>query len=94
MSLSSLKKKAFKNPEVKQAYDELHDEFVLIEHLISMREESGLTQNEVAERMGTKASNISRLESGRANPSLKTLKNYAGACGFKLGFNFHKNQCS
>jgi len=53
-----------------------------------MREESGLTQDEVAERMGTKAPNISRLESGRSNPSLKTLVSYARACGFKLDLGF------
>lgn len=47
------------------------DEFALIDTLISMQEKSGLTQVEVAERMGTKAPNISRIESGKANPSLK-----------------------
>ncbi len=88
MSLSNLKAKAFKNPDVKAAYDELSDEFSLIQTLISMRESSGLTQGEIAKRMGTKAPNVSRLESGRANPSLKTLMNYAQACGFKLDFSF------
>ena len=38
--------------------------------------------------MGTKASNISRLESGRSNPSLKTLVSYAQVCGFKLNLGF------
>lgn len=88
MSLSNLKAKAFKNPDVKAAYDELSDEFSLIQTLISMRERSGLTQDEIAKRMGTKAPNVSRLESGRANPSLKTLMSYAQACGFKLDFSF------
>lgn len=88
MSLSSLKNKALKDPEVKAAYDELEEEFSLIGTLISMREKSGLTQNEVAHKMGTKAPNISRLESGKANPSLKTLISYAQACGFKLDLSF------
>ncbi|HAS6410488.1 helix-turn-helix domain-containing protein [Vibrio vulnificus] len=88
MSLSALKKKAFKNPEVKAAYDNLGDEFELISTLITMREKSGLTQDEVAKKMGTRAPNISRLESGRANPSLKTLVSYAHACGFKLDLGF------
>ncbi|EGR7987177.1 helix-turn-helix transcriptional regulator [Vibrio parahaemolyticus] len=88
MSLSALKQKAFDNPEVKAAYDELGDEFELISTLITMREKSGLTQDEVAKKMGTRAPNISRLESGRANPSLKTLVSYAHACGFKLDLGF------
>lgn len=88
MSLSALKQKAFKNPEVKAAYDELGEEFELISTLITMREKSGLTQDEVAKKMGTRVPNISRLESGRANPSLKTLVSYAHACGFKLDLGF------
>ena len=88
MSLSELKKRAFKDQAVKSEYDALSDEFALIDTLISMREKSGLTQVEVAERMGTKAPNISRIESGKANPSLKTLINYARACGFKLDLSF------
>lgn len=88
MSLSALKKKALENPEVKEAYDELGDEFELISTLITMREKSGLTQDEVAKKMGTRAPNISRLESGKGNPSLKTLVSYAQACGFKLNLGF------
>lgn len=88
MSLSKLKNKAFQNPEVKGAYDDLGTEFNLISSLITMREQSGLTQDQVAEKMGTKSPNISRLESGRSNPSLKTLANYAQACGFKLDLGF------
>ncbi|MBB1313419.1 helix-turn-helix domain-containing protein [Aliivibrio sp. SR45-2] len=88
MSLSALKKSAFQNLEVKKAYDDLDSEFDLISSLITMREKSGLTQNEIAKIMGTKAPNISRLESGRSNPSLKTLINYAQACGFKLDLGF------
>ncbi|MCQ1061365.1 helix-turn-helix domain-containing protein [Photobacterium sp. ZSDE20] len=88
MSLSALKKNALQNPEVKKAYDDLGPEFEFISSLIMMRKKSGLTQGEVAERMGTKAPNISRLESGRSNPSLKTLVSYAQACGFKLYLGF------
>lgn len=88
MSLSVLKQKAFENPEVKAAYDSMGEEFALISTLITMREKSGLTQGEVAKKMGTRAPNISRLESGRSNPSLKTLVSYAHACGFKLDLKF------
>jgi len=88
MSLSKLKKNALQNIEVKKAYNDLHVEFELISSLITMREQSGLTQDQVAEKMGTKSPNISRLESGRSNPSLKTLISYAKACGFKLNLGF------
>ncbi|MFW1503806.1 helix-turn-helix domain-containing protein [Vibrio parahaemolyticus] len=53
-----------------------------------MREEAGLTQQQVAERMGTKEGNISRLEKGKGNPTLKTLLGYAKACGCQLNFGY------
>lgn len=46
--LPSLKAKALQNPEVKRAYEELEPEFELIDTLLSMREEAGLTQQQVA----------------------------------------------
>ncbi|MDC9583275.1 helix-turn-helix transcriptional regulator [Xenorhabdus sp. PR6a] len=89
--LQALKAKALQNPDVKQAYDELNDEFELINTLLSMRTEAKLTQQQVADRMGTKESNISRLEKGRSNPTLNTLVNYAKACGFQLDFSYRRN---
>ncbi|HHC6562968.1 TPA: helix-turn-helix domain-containing protein [Vibrio parahaemolyticus] len=86
--LQALKAKALQNPDVKQAYDELGPEFELINTLLSMREEAGLTQQQVAERMGTKEGNISRLEKGKGNPTLKTLLGYAKACGCQLNFGY------
>ena len=88
MSLSSLKAKALQNHEVKKEYDDLKEEFELISSLISMREKSGLTQQEIAEKMGTKTPNVSRLESGKGNPTYKTLVRYAKACGFNLEMSF------
>ncbi|MBD2802115.1 helix-turn-helix transcriptional regulator [Xenorhabdus sp. M] len=89
--LQTLKAKALQNPEVKQAYDELNDEFEFINTLLSMRTEAKLTQQQVADRMGTKESNISRLEKGKSNPTLNTLVNYAKACGFQLDFSYRRN---
>ncbi|MBC8946984.1 helix-turn-helix domain-containing protein [Xenorhabdus indica] len=89
--LQALKAKALQDPEVKQAYDELNDEFELINTLLSMRTEAKLTQQQVADRMGTKESNISRLEKGKSNPTLSTLVNYAKACGFQLDFGYRRN---
>ncbi|MCZ6249808.1 helix-turn-helix transcriptional regulator [Vibrio parahaemolyticus] len=56
--------------------------------MLSMRESAGLTQQQVAERMGTKETNISRLEKGTSNPTIKTLMKYAKACGYQLDLGF------
>lgn len=84
MSIQNLKDKAFKNSEVKREYNLLESEFALIDTLLSMRKKSGLTQEEIATRMGTQKGNISRLEKGASNPSWKTIQNYAHACGFEI----------
>lgn len=83
MTLDELKKEAFKNPGVKKAYDALEEEFELIEALIDMRQKAGLTQEEIAQKMGTSKRNINRLVSS-GNPGWKTLQKYAHACGFKI----------
>lgn len=82
--LSDLKSQLMQDPDFKQGYEALDEEFQLIEALIDMREKSGLTQEQIAHKMGTQKSNISRLESGNGNPGWKTLQNYAHACGFKI----------
>ena len=64
------------------------EEGVLLDILLKARQEAGLTQAQVAERMGTQAPAIARLEralaTGRHSPSLATLRKYAQACGKKL----------
>lgn len=90
MNLEQLKKRALKNPEVKAEYDNLEDEFNLIHQLLSMRAQAGLTQEQLAKRMHTSKSNISRLERGNTNPSWATLVKYAQACGFELSLTTHK----
>lgn len=84
MNLKTLKEQALKNPEVKAEYERLAPEFELATMLISMRQRAGLTQEELAKRLHTKKSNISRLERGDNNPGWKTLQRYADACGFEL----------
>ncbi|HIG0327510.1 TPA: helix-turn-helix domain-containing protein [Legionella pneumophila] len=90
MSLKTLKEKALKNEDVKQAYDSLESEFALIDSLLSMRQKAGLTQEQLADRMGTQKGNISRLEKGSSNPSWKTLEKYAHACGFDISMAFKR----
>ncbi|MBL3824783.1 MULTISPECIES: helix-turn-helix domain-containing protein [unclassified Marinobacter] len=83
-SFNDFKKKALENPEVRREYDALQDEFNLIDQLVTMRTSAGLTQEEVANKLGTNKSNISRLEHGKGNPSWSTLNKYAAACGFRV----------
>ena len=83
MTHSELKEKMLSNSEVKTEYNSLEKEFSLFEELLKARTIAGLTQAEVAERMGTKTPAIARLESGGGNkkhsPSLSTLQKYAQA---------------
>lgn len=68
-----------------EAYDALTLEYQLVDQLLKARTRAGLTQDAVAERMGTTKSAISRLESaGKHAPSLATLKRYAQAVGCEL----------
>ena len=87
--LQQLKDQAFQNPEVQREYKALEEEFELVDKLLKMRTAAGLTQEELARRMGTRKSNICRLEKGNTNPSWKVLKRYAHACGFEISMEFH-----
>lgn len=72
------------DPEYRAAYDALEGEFALVSALIQARTRAQLSQAEVASRMGTTESVVSRLESGRAKPSTRTLERYAKATGHTL----------
>ena len=82
------KKKLFKDPEFVKAYQELEPEFAIIRKIIESRVKEGVTQKELAKRMKTKQSAISRLESGRANPSLDFLQRLAKALNTRLEIRF------
>jgi ribosome-binding protein aMBF1 (putative translation factor) len=71
-------------PGYAKAYAELEGEFQLIHQLIGARARAGLTQEQLASRMKTTRTVISRLESGRMKPSTRTLERYARATGHKL----------
>lgn len=72
-------KSLVKDPEIKQAYKNLAPEFALITNIIKKRLEKGLTQKQLAEKIGTKQSAISRLEGGRYNPTVSFLNKVARA---------------
>ena len=85
-SLEQFKRKAFERPGVKAAYDDLAQEFEILDAVLKARAESGLTQAEVAERIGTTQSAIARLESAALthSPSISTLQKYAHAIGYRV----------
>jgi transcriptional regulator with XRE-family HTH domain len=72
--------KLLSDPVVRRAYDALAPEFELVGELIAARARAGLTQAQLAKRMGTTQSAIARLEGGRL-PSVKTLQKFAQATG-------------
>lgn len=77
-------KEVLKDPEFKEEYDKLQPQFALIRARIEKR----LTQEQLAKKIGTKQSVISRLESGRANPSIGFLKKLAQALNSHLEIKF------
>jgi ribosome-binding protein aMBF1 (putative translation factor) len=77
--------KASKRKGFTEAYESLELEYEVVKQLLRARTQAGLTQDAVAERMGTTKSAVSRLESaGKHTPSLSTLKRYAEAVGCEL----------
>jgi ribosome-binding protein aMBF1 (putative translation factor) len=79
--LHTIKRKMLADREVRASYEALGDEFDLARELIAARVRAGLTQAEVAERMGTTQSVVARLESGAQMPSVNTLLKFAKATG-------------
>ena len=81
-----LKEHALERADVKAEYERLYEEFTLLDEFLKARTAAGITQAEVAKRIGTTQSAIARLESGRGkhSPSLATLRKYASALGCRL----------
>ena len=76
--------KSLKNPELKRVYDSLSLEYELIDALIEQRIKLGITQKQLAKKIGTKQSAVSRFERGGSNPRLTFLKKLANALNVKL----------
>lgn len=82
-------KKLMRQPGVRAEVERLErEEFALLDALLKAREEAGLTQAQVAKRMGTQAPAVARLEralaTGKHSPSVATLRKYVKACGKRL----------
>ena len=85
-----LKKELLKDRKIEYAFEKLGPEFAVIEMIIRRRIERGLSQKELARRIGTKQSAISRLESGTYNPSLSFLQKIGEALDAKLKISLAK----
>ncbi|MEA3360059.1 MAG: helix-turn-helix transcriptional regulator [Thermodesulfobacteriota bacterium] len=84
------KKKALSDPDVRAEYESLSAAYHLRKKLIGLRKKAGLTQEELARRLNTQKSNISRLENvhSKISPKLSTIEEYINANGFKLELDF------
>ena len=77
-----------KDPEFKAEYDALEPEFAIVQAMIDARKNSGITQKELSKRTGIAQSDISKLETGNANPSLRTLQRLASGMGMRVKIEF------
>ena len=77
-----------KDPAFRKEWEALQPEMAIVRAMINAREKSGMTQKELSEKTGITQADISRLENGNANPSLKTLQRLAEGMGMTLKLEF------
>lgn len=77
-----------KNHEFKKEWDALEPEYQIIKAMLDTRNEKAMTQKQLADITGIPQADISRLENGNANPSLRTLQRLADGMGMKLKLEF------
>lgn len=93
MTYEEMRAQALADPEIRAEYDRINrEEMPMLDAILALRKEAGLTQAEVAERMKTSIPAVSRLENalitGKPSPSLATLKRYAAALGKTVHISF------
>lgn len=81
-------KEALKDPRFREEYEKLQPEFAVVEALLRARKEKGLRQQDLARKVGTKQSVISRLEVGGTNPTVSFLQRLAQALDTRLEIRF------
>ncbi len=87
-NFEEIKAQLLQNDDVKREYELLEPEYQVTRAIIQARKTQNLTQQDLAERTGIDRSDISKLENGSANPSLRTLKRLADGLGMKLKISF------
>ena len=80
--------KKLQDPSFKEAYDELETEYLIMREMLKSREELGISQAQLSTMTGITQPDISKLENGKSNPSISTLKKIADALGKKLLIQF------
>lgn len=88
MTFNDFMAEQMKDPEFVKAYKELQPERAFIQAMIDARETSHLTQKELSERTGISQAEISRIENGNRNPSVKLLQRLAKGMGMELKISF------
>jgi transcriptional regulator with XRE-family HTH domain len=86
IQLKDIKARLLADPEVQAEYDRLAPEFEIASALLRARSKAGLSQQEVAQRMGTTQSAVARLEAGKAPIRTDTIYRYAAAVGYRAEF--------
>jgi predicted transcriptional regulator len=86
--ITEMHQRWMKESRYRKAYEALEDEFAVARAVIAARSRAGLTQTELARKMGTTQPVVARMESGRIQPSLRTLQRLAQATGSKLMIRF------
>ncbi|MDC7127312.1 MAG: helix-turn-helix transcriptional regulator [Spirochaetales bacterium] len=94
IDFSEFKHKVLENEEIREEYEALKPVYELRRKLIELRQKSGLTQAEVAEKLHTQKSNISRLENinTKNSPRISTIQEYANAMGYDVQIEFIPRQ--
>ena len=87
-SFDDFLKEQLQDKEVRAEYDALEPEFAIIQAMIDARKSRGMTQKQLADATGIKQADISKLERGTANPSLRTLQRLAAGMGMRLKLEF------
>ena len=80
--------KQLQGEEFKEEWEALEPEFSVMQAMIDARKSAGLTQKQLSEKTGITQADISKLESGNANPSLRTLQRLASCMGMKVKIEF------
>ncbi len=87
-SFNQYLKKQMEDPKFRAEWDALDPEFAVIQAIIDARKAAGLTQKQLSDITGINQSDISKLETGNANPSLSTLRRLAAGMGKQLKIEF------
>lgn len=88
MTLQEYKNKKLQDPEFAKAYEEVQPEMKVVRAIIEARTSQNLTQKELAEKTGINQTEISKLENGTRNPSIRLLQRLADGMGMVLDISF------